>query len=96
MKRDITHGEWHAVMTEEEHAALLMYGTLTPEEGDRPATVQEGSYFGPGKYLLLEYSKRCPRGCCYDDVRELVPGEQAVRELQKEIDRVSGVLRRGT
>jgi hypothetical protein len=56
-----------------------------------PVHVRKGEWAGQGRYLLLEYSQPCPRGCCRDDVREVLASEEVIREAS-EVIRNLGVL----
>jgi hypothetical protein len=52
----------------------------------RDARVQKNGWDGPGYYAQYTYSQRCPRGCCYDDVREAVPLQEFIDELEESVN----------
>ncbi len=52
-----------------------------------------GEYNGPGKYRLLQYQQRCPRGCCYDDVVELVSATDIIKEIREKIIELSYIMK---
>lgn len=85
--RDISNGEWFNVENEQQFINLIKYGKLEIEgEGSYwDARVQDGKYYGPGKYFLLQYSQKCPKGCCYDSVNEILNEEYAKIELNEKI-----------
>lgn len=91
MNRSIKSGHWFNVTSLEEHTSLKGYGSLTPKEYGF-ARVQIGNYSGPGRYMLLQYSQRCPRNCCYDDVNELLTPEEVTEEAKKEIIKYMRIL----
>lgn len=92
MNRSIKNGRWFDVNSLEEHTSLKGYGSLTPKEYGL-ARVQIGKFNGTGRYMLLRYSQRCPRNCCYDDVNELLTPDEVVEEAKKEISEVAAILK---
>lgn len=44
--------------------------------------VKKGCYQGLGWYLELCYSQLCPRGCCYDQVIELITANEQVEYIK--------------
>jgi hypothetical protein len=55
--------------------------------------VQHGDFVGPGYYLELTYHQPCPRGCCEDFVRDLIPAKDVIVEVKEEILELAAVLR---
>lgn len=51
----------------------------------KKATIEIGEFTKPDYYYVLRYSQRCPRGCCYDDVCEIITKEQYIKELKEKI-----------
>lgn len=90
-QRDITGGRWVFARDAQEHENFKRYGQATV--GDWSARVQKGTYAGPGNYLLLGYSQRCPRNCCYDDVYEMVPAAEVLEELKGEMSRLARLFK---
>lgn len=92
MNRSIKSGHWFNISSQEEHTNLKNYGSLMPKEYGS-ARVQIGKYNGPGKYMLLQYSQRYPRNCCYDDVNELLTPQEVTEEAKKEIIGFTEILK---
>jgi hypothetical protein len=92
MSQPLQDGRWFTVATKEQHDCLKRYGQLTvPPVLPMSARVQIGDWVGPGRYLLLRYSQRCPRNCCDDDVNNVCTVAEvleAVREQMVELARV--------
>lgn len=92
MGRDLTNGKWFDVLTQKQHQNLKRCGRL--EYDDRyTSRVQKGTYTGPGRYMVLSYEQRCPRGCCYDSVHEVVSASTIVEEVRQEITNLASILR---
>jgi len=72
--REIKHGEWYQIETEEQFNSLF-------ESADNKI----GVYEGPGKYFLLSYADRKPCGCCVDMVYETLPQDAAELEIDYQI-----------
>ncbi len=83
MSRNITTGVWYAINNEEH------FNTVQSKGEPR---VRYGKYYGPGRYYLLEYSQRCPRGCCFDDVNELMSESEAKDEIKEAIEHLQGII----
>jgi hypothetical protein len=81
MKRSILEGKWVYVGSEKNFNVL------------QDGRVNKGNYNGPGKYLLLEYQEKCPRGCCYDDVVELMSTSDVIYEVKEEMKDLANLLR---
>lgn len=47
--------------------------------------IKIGKFIGPDYYVVLQYSKPCPRGCCSDHVFEILTKEEYIRELKDKI-----------
>lgn len=89
-------GRWHKVTTSEEHTQLLQWGQIKPPRSavERiSARVQKGKYCGPGKYLELTYYQRCPRNCCDDFVREVLPASTVIDEIKNEMRTLADFLK---
>lgn len=86
--RNLQRHKWFEITSEEQFKQLLQDG------GNKGsfARVQTGKYQGPGRYMLLQYSQRCPRGCCYDSVNELLSTEEAQSEVKEQIEDLKGIL----
>ena len=86
--RDIQRHKWFDITSEEQFKQLLQDG------GNKGsfARVQTGKYQGPGRYMLLQYSQRCPRGCCYDNVNELLSAEEARSEVEEQMRDLENIL----
>ena len=82
MGRDITDGKWFDINSEADFKQIQSYGTLTKKDWGS-ARVCKGDYAGPGKYLLLQYTQRCPHNCCYDDVNELLSAAEVAKEIEE-------------
>jgi len=87
-------GQWFEIINEAQFTNVSKYGELAPEGLEWPSRVRKGDYVGPGRYLLLTYEQPCPRGCCYDYVRELISASQVMDEVREEMRELAGVLRR--
>lgn len=91
MKRNLENGRWFKVESEIQHSNLKAYGKL--EKDDWSSDVQVGTYEGEGWYMMISYSKRCPRGCCYDTVYEVIPASQVAEELKEEMIKLADMLK---
>lgn len=83
--RNLEDGKWVQVRTECEYNVLRKHGNLDERFTEFAAVVQVGEFQGPGHYYVLEYSQRCPRNCCFDDVVEVLSAEEVCRELQEDL-----------
>lgn len=88
----LTSGQWQEIQTPEEHASLLAHGTIRGAWGSW-ANVQRGDFGGPGKYLLICYYQRCPRNCCDDLVRELLPASEVATAVREEMRELAQLLK---
>lgn len=52
-----------------------------------------GNYRGPDRYYILEYQQQCPRGCCYDDVVEILSSYEVIQEVKEEMLELAEILR---
>lgn len=91
MSRNISNGSWFNIKTEAEHKQLKAYGSLTTAYSQ--SRVQMGTFEGPGRYYLLSYSQRCPRGCCYDDVHELLSASDTAIEVREAMRDLAYILK---
>lgn len=92
MSREIKNGRWFSVETEEQFNLFRKYGQLKEDSfGGARATM--GTYEGPGEYYLLQYCKPCPRGCCQDDVNEVLSPDDVISEVKDEIRELAYTLR---
>ena len=87
-------GRWFEIGSDAQFLNVSRYGELVPRVMESASRVRKGDYVGPGRYLLLVYEQPCPRGCCDDLVRELIPAGQVVDEVREEMRELAGVLRR--
>ena len=83
MSRDISSGKWLDIKDEAQFNQFLAYGRL--DNNHYFARVQSGKWQGPGRYWLMQYSQRCPRNCCWDDVNELLSAKEVADELGEKI-----------
>jgi len=79
-------GHWVQVDNAKDFDDFLKYGSKSDKEEYPESMFQNGSYQGPGKYWLLMYSQKCPRGCCYDDVYELISEQDFKEEIKEELE----------
>lgn len=93
MKRDILQGRWWNIQSQNEFDLVLKYGQLT-KFWEYTVRVHRGDYIGPGKYLLLRYSQRCPRNCCYDSVYELLSSRDVVEECKDKMGDLANLLKK--
>lgn len=56
------------------------------------ARCKHNGWDGPGYYAIYSYSQPCPRGCCYDLVKEIIPLQDYLHELQKRIEENQNTL----
>jgi len=91
--RDFKGGRWFTLATKAEHDTVKRYGRLDRPPGWTMARVQIGQWNGPGRYLLLSYQQPCPRGCCTDDVCELIPAADVVEAVREEMRELAAVLK---
>ncbi len=90
---DLKKGRWFRVTSEEQHKRLKSHGTLD-EKSSWTADIQKGKYVGPGLYMVLNYSQRCPRNCCYDSVYEVVPSSEVAEMVKAEMIELAEILKR--
>lgn len=57
-------------------------------------TIKIGQFIEPDYYIVLRYSQRCPRGCCYDDVCEILTKEEYISELKENIGKYCNELKK--
>lgn len=93
MDRDILSGQWFDIKSQDDFDTIRKYGGISPHSY-LPARCQIGDYIGPGKYLLLRYSQRCPRNCCYDSVYELLSSKDVVEECKDKIGDLANLLKK--
>lgn len=92
MSDKLTDVRWVYIVNAKQYETLLAYGDFKPNMGGF-ARVQRGDFSGPGRYLELTYSERCPRNCCDDFVRELVSADEVVRLVKEEMRELANVLK---
>ena len=93
MSRDLKDGRWFRVESEEQHKKLKSHGTLDPKS-TWTTDVQKGEYVGPGLYMVLRYSQRCPRNCCYESVYKVVPATEVADMAKEEIIKLAEILKK--
>lgn len=93
MTKRLQRGRWFDVATKEQHECLKRYGTLTVPSMPWGARVQIGTWTGPGRYMLLSYTQRCPRNCCDDDVYEVLSADEVVEVVRGEMRELAGILK---
>ena len=86
--RDLTSGKWFDLKTEKEFTQILRYGRM--DSDFYFARVQIGKWQGPGKYKLFQYSQRCPRNCCDDNVNELLTEKEVAELVNEQIVELAG------
>lgn len=93
--RNLTEGNWYTFATEKEFDNFLRYGKIAPRDttDGHFARVQKGKYTGPGKYMVFTYTQRCPRNCCDDFVRELVPANDIAELVREEMRSLAQILK---
>jgi hypothetical protein len=77
MRPLLSEGNWLEINSEDEYTKYLKNGY-----SDHWARVQCGNYTGNGRYLMLEYYQPCPKGCCEDFVREIIPEDDVKTEVR--------------
>ncbi len=80
----ITEGTWTTFSTVEQPSERAHYYACRVHKID---------WKGPGRYVVLRYSQKCPRGCCYDGVYEIVPAAAVVEEVREEMRRLASLLK---
>jgi hypothetical protein len=95
MSRKIQNGRWFTVETKGQHDCLKAYGKTvkSANSSDHFARVQKGAWAGPGKYMLLSYEQRCPRGCCYDSVYEVLSAADVADDAKDQMRDLAGILK---
>ena len=91
--RDISNGSWVRINSKTDFEWVKKYGNLSRQGLQFQARVQIGTWVGAGWYRVLQYSQRCPRGCCYDDVVEVVSAQDMADEFEEEIGELGTELR---
>lgn len=61
------------------------YLTHINDMDDRNYDQSTKDFDGAGWYLKEIYSKRCPRGCCYDNCVRWTPAQQVVESIKEEM-----------
>lgn len=51
------------------------------------------NWTSPGWYFITNYSQKCPRGCCYDDVIEFTHSTDRIYEIKEEMRNLADLLR---
>jgi hypothetical protein len=90
----LADGRWFEIGNEAQFTNVSKYGEIIPREVASASRVRKGDFVGAGRYLLLSYEQPCPRGCCYDFVRELIPAGQVVDEVREEMRDLASILRK--
>jgi hypothetical protein len=80
--RNVLSGGWFAVKTEKQFKTLLSHGDINKEEGYE-GRYSKGTWYGPGPYYVISYSRPCGRSCCEDTVYETLTPSQLKPELEK-------------
>ncbi len=83
MNRNIKNAEFFTIESEEEFKKILMSENVR---------VGKGTYSGQGRYGLLRYSQPCPRGCCHDNVNELLARHEIESEIEREYKKLNDLL----
>jgi len=91
-RQALTDGRWFDVANEQQFQNLKRCGRLTYEQF-WTARVQIGTYEGPGRYLLLSYQQKCPRGCCYDSVYEVLSADDVIKESKEQMREYADLLK---
>lgn len=93
--RNILDGGWINIKNEGEFNNLLRYSKTNPTQAEKLGhnRVQLGKYDGPDKYYVLHYSRPCPRGCCYDNVIEILTKEETAQEVSEAMRDLSYILK---
>ena len=91
--RNILDGTWVEIEGSDQFRQRLKYGLASSQFS--PARVQKGTYTGPKWYYLLTYTQSCPRGCCSDDVHELMPLDEVLAEIQEIQNNLDQIIIRG-
>lgn len=81
MKYNIFEGRW------------IQINSLKEFDSYQNGRCNKGEYSKPGKYMIFEYNQRCPRGCCYDDVVELVHSDDIVYEIKEKMTDLANLLK---
>jgi hypothetical protein len=92
MNRKLKNGRWFKVDSEVQHKNLKTCGKLE-YDSFWTSRVQIGTYSGPGWYMVLSYQQKCPRGCCYDSVHEVIPASEVADEVRDEIRELASMLK---
>jgi hypothetical protein len=94
MSRRLQNGRWFDVTTPAQHDCLKRFGQLAPPKPNLwSARVQMGAWVGPGRYMLLSYTQRCPRNCCDDSVHEVLTAEEVVAAVREDMQELANVLK---
>lgn len=90
----LTAGRWFTVATKDQHDNLKRYGCLAPPKPNLwAARVQIGTWAGPGRYMVFQYTQRCPRNCCDDDVCKVIPADEVVAQVREEMRELASILK---
>lgn len=92
MRQQLTDGRWVYAQTEQQFNNLRRCGKLT-HDSMSAASVQKGTFVGPGRYLLLEYEERCPRNCCELGVFELLSAQEVIEETKEQMREFAELLK---
>lgn len=97
-RQALQQGRWFDVATKGQHDCLKRYGQLTPPSSPWGARVQMGEWKGPGRYMLLQYSQRCPRNCCDDVVNSVLTADEVIEDARNQMRELADILKeaRGT
>jgi hypothetical protein len=94
MPAALTSGRWFTLTVAHQHANLKAFGRPTiPKFSGGSARVQRGEWAGPGRYLLLSYTQRCPRNCCDDAVFEVLSAADVAALAREAIRKHADLLR---
>lgn len=91
MSQRLQDGTWFTLLTAEQHAHTKRFGRPDAKDWLSSARVQIGTWVGPGRYLVLQYTQRCPRNCCNDSVCELIPAAEVLERVRQEMIELANV-----
>lgn len=77
MSRNILDGKWVDILTHQQFNQF------------QNGRCNKGKFIGPGPYFILNYTQLCPRGCCYDDVTEIMFVDEAIKEIKEIKDKMA-------
>lgn len=81
MKRNLLSGHWVNLYSEQQF------------KDKQTGRCNKGYFQGVGKYYILEYSQPCPRGCCYDDVVEVLSASEVEDEVKDKMKDMANLLK---